>query len=260
MEAHEYQAMEAIENQHAWFLAKFRFLELALQKIGLSKDKLILDVGCGTGAIIKKLNEAGYKAQGVDVSEEALKYCRQKGLQVIQGGADRLPFADNYFDAVISLDMLEHLKDDRKAVEEISRVIKPGGYLIITVPAHQFLWSSHDEFLHHERRYNKKEILALFDQNFEIVLCSWLHTSILLPTIILRLIKKWLKQKQQQSEVRAVNPILNGALKMIYFWEFWFFETFGFLPFGLSLMVVARKFPPLSFPASDSEGRESKTP
>lgn len=241
MEAHEYQAMEAIENQHAWFLAKFRFLEFALQKIGLSKDKIILDVGCGTGAIIKKLVDAGYKARGVDNSEEALKYCRQKGLEVIQGGADQLPFADNYFDAAISSDMLEHLKDDRKAIAEIGRVIKPGGYFIATVPAHQFLWSYHDVFLHHQRRYGKKDFLALFDQNFEIVFCSWLHASILLPTIILRLIKKWLKQEQRQSEVKPVNPILNNVLKMVYLLELWFFKTFSYLPFGLSLMVVSRK-------------------
>src|ERR1700730_8400269 len=99
------------------------------------------------------------KAKGIDVDEEAVGYCRKRGLlDVYQGGAESLPFEDGSFDLVTALDVLEHLDDDALALREIGRVLRPGGCLLMSVPAHKFMWGDQDEVNLHRRRYVAPEV------------------------------------------------------------------------------------------------------
>src|SRR3990170_5193646 len=117
-----------------------------------------LEIGCGAGGLLKELSTVG-TAYGLDVEAEAMKYCRERGLDALcLGDAAALPYRDNSFDAVVCVDVLEHLDDDGAALADIFRVCKPGGRLLATVPAFQFLWSRRDEQLHHKRRYTLGEI------------------------------------------------------------------------------------------------------
>lgn len=152
--------MHRIENGHFWFIAKRAFLSRALRFLG--KDKKIadvLDIGCGSGAVMEFLKRRGHAVCGVDISPIALAFCKQKNLAVKEGSADNLPFANASFDVVCALDVIEHIPQEKNVLQEIERVLRPDGIGIITVPAHQWLWSYHDELLGHQRRYDKKSLL-----------------------------------------------------------------------------------------------------
>src|SRR5260370_39392094 len=118
----------------------------------------ILDVGCGTGTMLTHLASCG-KAAGVDIDEEAIGFCRERGLQDVRlGEAANLPFADGSFDLVTALDVVEHLDDDVGALVEMKRVLRPDGHILVTVPAHRFLWGDQDEVNMHKRRYTAPEL------------------------------------------------------------------------------------------------------
>jgi ubiquinone/menaquinone biosynthesis C-methylase UbiE len=243
MELEEYKKMDALETNHWWFVAKRKFLRIVCDIYYPPADRKnlhVLDVGCGTGAIMKEMTTQGFGVVvGIDMSEEALKYCKEKQLQAVQGFADKIPYPDNTFDLVIASDVLEHLQDDARAVQEIYRILKPGGRLIATVPAHQFLWSYHDEALHHVRRYTKNSFAALFKNHFEHSWVSWIHMVILIPACLKRLVMR--TKNKKESDVQSNNAMLNACMSVIYFFELTFFRVIRWLPFGLSLLGVAKK-------------------
>src|SRR5262245_61971007 len=112
----------------------------------------LLDLGCGTGGVLPHLAPYG-EAIGLDPAPEAAKYCRQREVPMVVGSGLELPFADGSFDAVLALDVIEHVADDVALLREARRVLRPGGVLLVTVPALPWLWSSHDDVNHHFRRY-----------------------------------------------------------------------------------------------------------
>jgi ubiquinone/menaquinone biosynthesis C-methylase UbiE len=239
MEIKEYELMDKIEHDHFWFVAKRKFISIVLDKY-LPQGGRMLDVGCGTGAVMEFLKSRG-EIEGVDMSEEALKYCRAKGLNVRQGLADKIDYPDETFDVVLALDVLEHLENDEAAINEIHRILKTGGIFIATVPAHKFLWSYHDEYLHHKRRYAKKEFEDLLGKQFKVSLVSWIHTCIFLPTLIMRGVKRFFGKNTGGSDVKEINRFVNGVGKLCYAPELACFKFFGSLPFGVSLIGVAVK-------------------
>lgn len=241
MEKAEYEKMDALEKEHFWFIAKRKYLQIILDRFAPGGNSKVLDVGCGTGAIMDLLKSRGYFAEGVDTSEEALKFCREKGHTVQLGSADKMDYADESFDLVLASDVLEHLENDAAAVREVSRVLKKGGLFIATVPAHKYLWSYHDVALHHKRRYTKKEFSNLLKQTFDVEQLSWIHSVIFLPTLLVRGIKTVFGKNAGESDVKKINPVLNVIGKICYLPEVFCFRFFGQLPFGVSLIGVARK-------------------
>ncbi|HZG53808.1 MAG TPA: class I SAM-dependent methyltransferase, partial [Pyrinomonadaceae bacterium] len=159
MERHTYAIMYEVEGSHWWFAGRRRILESFIRSIvaalnlqGRARPR-ILDVGCGTGANLEMLAQFG-EAEGVDVSEDALAFCRARGLgQVKLGAAEQLPYADASFDLVTALDVVEHLDDDAAGLREMRRVLRPGGRALLFVPAFMWLWGVQDDVSHHRRRY-----------------------------------------------------------------------------------------------------------
>ncbi len=232
--------MDELEKNHWWFVAKRTFLRLAIDReVGDVSKKKVLDVGCGTGGVMQMLNELGAECEGVDVSEKALEYCRKKNLKVVQGDGIKLPYADNTFDLVISSDVLEHIEKDFEAVAEVKRVLKPGGVIIATVPAHQRLFSYHDIALHHVRRYSKKQFFDLLSGSFSKTNIAWIHSAILVPAIIQRMVFKI--AGKTDSDVKINSRPINIVLGFWYKVETFIYKLFKGLPFGLSLIGVARK-------------------
>ena len=230
--------MDTVENNHFWFIAKRKFLDVVLQRIRANKKIKVLDVGCGTGAVMKYLATKNFLVSGIDMSETAHDYCRKKGLEVSSGLANIIPYPDKSFDIIFVIDVLEHLDNPSESVKEISRVLKDGGVFIATVPAHQWLWSYHDEALHHKKRYSKKEFADLFNDGFVLEIISWIHAFILLPAIFMR----FFKNKNNGSDVKEPPFIINKIMSLVYTVEIIVFKTLHYyLPFGLSLLVVARK-------------------
>ena len=241
MEIAEYKKMDSIEARHFWFKAKRDFLKIVIDRFLSQKKAKILDVGCGTGAVLQDLKKNGYDVFGIDSSDQAIFYCIQKGLNVKKGDATNLGYEKDTFDAVMLLDVIEHLEDDKSAVAEAYKVLKPGGIAIITVPAHKFLWSYHDVSLHHKRRYNKKQLMSLFGTEWKIEVFSWLHALTFLPAFIIRSAKSFFGFEAKESDVKMPNSVINMLMNWFYVIELFIFRIFLRLPFGVSLMIVARK-------------------
>lgn len=243
MDLHEYKKMDVLEQHHWWFKAKRKFLEITLKTFLQGAKGTVLDIGCGTGAVMEFLLRQGYHVEGVDFNETALAYCARKGLVVQQGTIDHLPFYDNTFNIVFALDVLEHVARRDLALREVKRVLKPGGLFIVTVPAHQFLFSYHDRALHHVKRYSWYDFKQELSASFTIQHMSWIHSAILLPTILKRLVIERLSHKvdQLESDVKPSSQFIGVVMDAWYFLETGIFQICLKLPWGLSIISVAKK-------------------
>ena len=167
MNVEEYARMyEAEEAQ--WWYAGMRAISLALLEgawpEGDPARRRLLDAGCGTGNNLVHFRRFA-RTIGVDLSEEALRFCRTRGVTVARGSVLSLPFPDAAFDAVTSFDVLYHawVEDDRAAVREVARVLRPGGVFLVRVPALRVLWGAHDEAVLSRHRYTRAEVRRLLE-------------------------------------------------------------------------------------------------
>ncbi|MDQ6787087.1 MAG: class I SAM-dependent methyltransferase, partial [Acidobacteriota bacterium] len=186
MQQHTYAIMNRVEDSHWWYVGRREILESFLQQIvqtirNPQSAIRILDVGCGTGGNLEMLGKFG-AAEGVDVSDDALEFCRSKGLTVHKGLAESLPFADESFDVVTALDVVEHLDDDIAGLEEMRRVLKAGGRTLIFVPAFMWLWGVQDDVSNHRISYTKKQITGRLEKaGFEIERATYANWTFFAP-------------------------------------------------------------------------------
>ncbi|RYG60066.1 class I SAM-dependent methyltransferase, partial [bacterium] len=228
MNPEEYERMHALETDYWWFVGRRRIVQSLLGHTVPrlpSPELRLVDIGCGTGANLPMLRESvGAKGSvvGVDFSPLALRFARQQlhdlsDLGLSQGDAMQLPLRDGCADCVTMLDVLEHIPDDGQALNEVARVLKPGGALILTVPAYGHLWSAHDEALHHFRRYEKYQLKArLREAGLRVDKLSF-AMSLLPPAaylwrhLVLPRLPKRPRDATRHSE-GAVLPMLPGPL------------------------------------------------
>ncbi len=241
MRTREYETMFRVEETHWWYGALHRLIFQALEaELPDWRQKEILDVGCGTGAILKELGNPE-KNVGIDLAPEAISFCRQRGLNnVRQGDICALPFADASFDAVICSSVLYHqwVADLAGAVREMHRVLRPGGVLLVNVPAFPFLHSAHDEAVMTARRFKKAEIRHLLvKQNFKIQrLTYW--TTFLFPLAIAARTLGGSKMGRDFERVEGSFP--ERVLAQIMAFELRLLRNVS-LPFGVALLAVATK-------------------
>lgn len=244
MQEHTYAIMNNVEDSHWWFVGRRAILESFLEKIAnelrIADDKLrILDVGCGTGANLEMLRNFG-EAEGVDVSDDALEFCRKKGLKVHKGLAEELPFADESFDVVTALDVVEHLDDDVAGLKEMFRVLKTGGKTLIFVPAFMWLWGVQDDISNHRIRYTKKQIVERLEKaGFEIERATYANITFFAPILAGRTLMK-ITGVKPESENNINVSALNGFLGKIFSSERLWLDKFNF-PFGVSIVISAIK-------------------
>jgi SAM-dependent methyltransferase len=188
MRPEEYGVMFRVEDTHWWYHALHRLIFQTLDsELPDWREKEILDAGCGTGSILKQLGNAA-KNVGVDLSPEAVSFCRRRGLNnVHHADISALPFDNASFDAVVCSSVLYHqwVKDPAVAVRELHRVLRPGGLLLLNVPALRFLHSAHDEAVMTAHRFTKSEIRQLLhDSGFpDCRLTYW--TTLLFPLAVI---------------------------------------------------------------------------
>ena len=243
MQPHTYSIMYEVEGTHWWFAGRRRILKSFIARIvaSLNRPNLqILDIGCGTGANLEMLAEFG-ESQGVDVSPEALAFCRTRGLdQVRQGAAEQLPFADHSFDLVTALDVVEHLDDDLKGLQEMRRVLSPEGRALIFVPAFMFLWGVQDDISNHRRRYTLPELRhVLKDAGLEVERATYANITFFLPILLGRLLMR-ATGFRPASENNLTIGSLNGVLGRLFGAESAVLRYLNF-PFGVSIVCVARR-------------------
>ena len=244
MQQHTYAILNRVEDSHWWFVGRRLILESFLremvEKIPNSKSQIrILDVGCGTGANLEMLADFG-AAEGVDISDEALEFCRAKGLKTHKGLAEKLPFPDESFDIVTALDVVEHLDDDVAGLKEMHRVLKRGGKTLIFVPAFMWLWGVQDDVSNHRIRYTKKQIVERLQKaDFEIERATYANITFFTPILAGRTLMK-LTGIKPESENNVNVSALNGVFGKLFGAEKFWLKNFNF-PFGVSIVIVAKK-------------------
>ena len=160
---YELQTHQA-EDRHWWYRGRRTVLSGAIAALALPANARILDAGCGSGRNMVDLARFG-AVTGIELADASIALARERGAgEVVGGSVLEMPFADDSFDFAVSLDVIEHLDDDLGALRELRRTIAPGGKLLITVPAYQWLWSGHDEINHHHRRYTRRSLQHVAEQ------------------------------------------------------------------------------------------------
>jgi SAM-dependent methyltransferase len=153
-----------------------------------------------------------------------------------------MPFADDSFDLAVSLDVIEHLEDDLGALRELRRTIAPGGALLVTVPAYQWLWSGHDEINHHHRRYTRRSLQRVAEQaGWKQVRTTYFNSLLLPVAILLRVLERFNTKTTESSLDLWIPPApLNWLLERPLALEAALIARGGRIPAGLSLLAVFR--------------------
>ncbi len=244
MDKDQYQRLFELEDRLWWFVG-MRKLSFALIErfVRASPPLSILDAGCGTGGMIPHLQSYG-SVVGVDLSDEALAFARrrQEG-HLVRCSLPSLPFASDAFDLVTSFDVIYHqaVADDLVALGEMARVLRPGGTLLVRVPAHDRLRSRHDIVVHTRHRYAKRELKEKLEHaGLEPLYVSYVNCFLFPVAVASRLVDKVLPGDQDASQLRDVPPPLNRLLTVVLELEASIIRA-ARLPFGLSLVAVAAR-------------------
>jgi SAM-dependent methyltransferase len=250
------------EDRHWWFRGRRRVLHKVISGLDLPRGARILDAGCGSGRNMVEL--AGYgEVTGIELSDIAIDAARARGVgEVVAGSVMDMPFADGSFDLAVCLDVIEHLEDDRRALRELRRVLAPDGALLVTVPAYQWLWSSHDTVNHHYRRYRQTTLLqAARESGWSCTRATYFNSLLLPVAIAMRLLERARSGSRDSSPDLWIPPApLNRLLQQPMNLEA---AVIGGgrrrIPAGLSLLAV---FAPALAPAAgaDSPNGTSATP
>ena len=234
-----------IEREHWWFRVRSCIITDQLQFLLKGSPSMqILNVGAATGASTEMLQPFG-EVSSLEYDQPCVDYCRKVlNLDVIQGSITALPYADASFDLVCAFDVVEHVEDDRLAVSELIRVCKPGGHVYVTVPAYMSLWSDHDVVNNHFRRYQRAELLALF--NAGTLLRSTYFNTLLFPLIWLaRQLGNMFKRNgaaPKPDNEWMQHPLTDRLFGGIFSLERPLLQRMN-LPFGVSLALIWKKKP-----------------
>jgi SAM-dependent methyltransferase len=238
MDSSIYKKFFEVEEKMWWFKARKNIIESFLKKIVLNKQNKLLDFGAGTGILsLMMSNYANVTA--VDNHEESIKYS-YFSIKLIENLSSFEPLE---FDVITAFDVLEHCDDDVKIINDFYKILKTGGYVFVTVPAYQKLWSYHDEIVHHRRRYNRGELKSKFElAGFEIVRSSYFN-SLLFPFFVLNILFNRFKVRfldKKDDTVEMPPSFINTILFKIFNLEEVILQKYDFY-WGSSLMLIARK-------------------
>lgn len=247
MEPAEYQRMFDLEDRHWWFQSRLRLVGRILRAEQPAREDgrplRLLDLGCGTGMFLER-EGADRMTVGLDLSRRALSFTRRRGIERLAcGDSQAIPLASGAFDVVTAFDLIEHVDSDASLVSEVHRVLRPGGILLATVPAHPMLWGAHDRALHHKRRYVWRQFDALFAPDLWISRRMTYSFAAIFPiAFVVRMLHRLVPERgQPRADTHMTNELLN---RLLIGWhnrvETPWIERFG-SPLGLSLLTVRKK-------------------
>lgn len=205
-----------IEERNWWFVSRRQAILSLIQDV--PRHARILDIGCAGGPLLSELRERGFAhAAGADFSAEAVAKCKARGLEAFEMDAQNLTFESGSFDVLIASDSLEHLEKDEKALASWYRILKPGGRILVFVPAYMFLWSEQDTVNHHFRRYTKSELVSKMQKaGFSVTRKGYWNFAVLFPTVVFRLLQRLRNKispsKQSKDQLSGFGGFSNKLL------------------------------------------------
>jgi SAM-dependent methyltransferase len=225
----EIRKLAALEDTHWWYRERRHLLARQVRTMPPGRA---LDIGAAAGGNTRVLLNRGWDAIALEHSEDGARIARERGLPVVRADALSLPFPDASLDLVVAYDVLEHIPDDDRAVQEICRALRPGATALVAVPADPQLWSAHDDAVGHVRRYTRSTLVPLLERNGLDVgaVESW--------NVLLRPVAAWHRRNSTGSDQERMAPVLNFGLRAVV-------ATERYLPVkslpGVSLLVRARR-------------------
>lgn len=239
MERNVYIRQYNQNKNHWWFEGRKLILSTILKKYSNNK-KIILDYGCGVGINLGMLSKFG-KVFYYDKSRLAINYVRKKySNKNFFININKLYKYKKKFDLIVATDVIEHIKNDKKEIIKISYLLKKDGYILITVPAFQSLYSSKDKSLKHYRRYNKETLRNLLNKHFYEIKFTYFNFILFLPIVILIFFFKITKIKFINSVEKKPNFLINKLAFLFFAFESFFINKMKF-PFGISLLFFGKK-------------------
>jgi ubiquinone/menaquinone biosynthesis C-methylase UbiE len=243
MNHEEYEVMFQVEDHHWWYLGMEQITCGMLDKaVGRGHALQVLDAGCGTGAVMQYLKPYG-RVTGFDYSTEALRFSRQRGhVRLTQASVMQLPFADREFDLIVSFDVISEAGvDDVAALGEFTRVLKPGGHLLVRLPAYRWMRGRHDVAVNVSHRYTRSEIRRNLQRaNLTPVKTSYANTFLFPIAMVKRWSERLMAGHQTGSDLTLDPGPLNGLLRTILSAEAPLIRSIG-LPLGLTVVALAQK-------------------
>ncbi|HVR29550.1 MAG TPA: class I SAM-dependent methyltransferase [Thermoanaerobaculia bacterium] len=244
MRPEEYAALDAVESEHWFYAGKRRIARAWIERVRpLGPEDLLVDVGAGTGRLVSEL-AGNCRVIGIEPSFVALAIARRRTRGLVCGDSLALPIANGAASVVTALDVIEHLDDDRAALAELARITRPGGLVVLNVPAWQILWSDWDVALGHRRRYRRQTLLALVDRRvLRVVRCAYTNPWLFLPMLVYRRLRTALGTGAgARLEDRALPGPVNSLLRALYVASAnaWWLRP----PFGSSVFAVLERIEP----------------
>ena len=246
MEPAEYATMALLENSHWWYVGLRGLVQRALtSEVGKRGALRILDAGCGTGGRFASLSEIFPKSLvvGVDIAPKAIHYAaRQKAGQVAYGSANYLPFKERAFDVVLCIDVLDVQGIEEKlALQEMHRILRPGGLFLVNVPAFESLRGTHDGAVHRRHRYRRKELCKILTHHGFVVEKLMYWNAFLFPVmfVVRRLLRKS-GTAPLRSDLKPLPRPLNRFLTTLLAMDIWVCAKIN-VPFGTSVFSIASK-------------------
>ncbi len=247
MDTAAFTHMATTEDRHWWFVGRRAVIDALLDEIDIPASGSILEAGCGTGGNLATLARRG-RISAFEPHIDALAFARARNpeAEVLEGALpEQLPYPAASFDLVAALDVLEHVHNDHESARALVRLTRPGGWLLVTVPAHQALWGSHDRRLHHLRRYGRAQLLSLFDGLDVDVVRVTPFNVVLSPIAMLYRIAERVAGLDLGNQERFPPRHLNTMLAALFSAEAEFVRRGLVIPFGLSYAVVLRRHGPV---------------
>jgi len=257
-----YEEYTRIEREHWWFIARRKILLTILRRfvplpntlcsVSVARHPLVLDIGIGSGVMLEQLGEFG-EVIGCDRERAALSFSFPNAAgRIIQGEAEHLPFRSETLDLITLFDLLEHTTEDQTVLCDVARVLRPGGFLCVTVPVHQWLWGNQDIISRHVRRYRLGELECKVNRaGLRILYRTYFNTFLFPVVVFVRLCKRcgemfggdsWkLDPDRVRSDFSMTKPgRLNDFLAWVFSQEARWLR-FSRFPVGVSLLCLVQK-------------------
>lgn len=244
MDRDAFSLMASHEEHHWWFVGRRAVIDALLDRLPLAAGSEVLEAGCGTGGNFFMLERRG-KVSAFEPSVIARDIASRKRehapVVVVDGELpDRLPFEAGSFDLVVALDVLEHIERDQDALISLVSMAKPGGYILVTVPAHPVLWGEHDRRLHHVRRYRRRELKRICGATgCDLQLFTAFNTILAPIAVTLRLLER-IAPISFGNQERMPPVLINRVLGWLFALEGWIVRRMP-LRFGVSYAVILRR-------------------